>query len=111
MNNDRVCKEHGAGWNDIVDQLNERLTEMGGTVHQIKEKFGSLRYYYTGVFGTQGATEQDWDDFEDAVDAAEQLSKRTCEMCGKAGKLMAKGYWFKTLCSDDATTLEYKEYV
>ena len=56
-------------------------------VEQIKEKFGSLRFYYQGG-----------DDFiSGAVFLAENMSGHMCEECGAPGK-QTKGGWVRTLC-------------
>jgi hypothetical protein len=58
---------------------------------QVKEKFGALRFYYSGG-----------DDFVDGVITfAENMSAVTCEMCGKPGK-MRYGGWIQTLCDEHA---------
>lgn len=57
---------------------------------QIKEKFGTLRLYYTG-----GADEY----ILGVIDMAEDLSGDVCEICGDAGKLCGTG-WFRTLCEE-----------
>jgi len=57
------------------------------TVDQIKEKFGTLRFYYTGG-----------DDYIDGlVSMAEAMSSVTCESCGNPGKSTGGG-WIRTLC-------------
>lgn len=57
------------------------------SVHQIKEKFGGLRFYYDGgddnVFGM--------------VRMAESWAAYTCESCGQLGKARSGG-WIRTLC-------------
>lgn len=54
---------------------------------QVKEKFGTLRLYHDGgdsyVFGV--------------VDAAENMSSFTCEVCGNLGTMNSSG-WIKCLC-------------
>ena len=54
---------------------------------QIKEKFGTLRFYYSG--GT--------DRVRTLVGFAESMSACTCEKCGAPGRASSKG-WIKTLC-------------
>lgn len=55
--------------------------------NQIKEKFGSLRFYYSGG-----------DDYVDGVvQMAESMSYDTCEVCGKPGKPKNEG-WIKVRC-------------
>lgn len=63
---------------DIVEQV---------VATQVKEKFGSLRFYYNGG-----------DDYIDGlVRMAELISEHTCEVCGDKGELSSSG-WYKTLC-------------
>lgn len=58
-------------------------------VAQIKEKFGTLRFYVDGgdqyVYG--------------AISLAEQLSGILCEECGKPGERRSGG-WIRTLCDE-----------
>ena len=57
------------------------------TLDQIKEKFGTLRFYYTGG-----------DDIIDGmVRMAESMSAVTCETCGNLGQQRGGG-WIRTLC-------------
>lgn len=54
---------------------------------QVKEKFGTLRFYYTGG-----------DDVTDGiVRMAEAMSAVTCEVCGNPGTSNGEG-WLRTLC-------------
>ena len=56
---------------------------------QIKEKYGTLRVYYSGG-----------DDFcQGVIDMAESMSSVTCEDCGVPGKAR-EGGWIRTLCDD-----------
>jgi hypothetical protein len=56
---------------------------------QVKEKYGSLRFYYGGG-----------DDIIDAyVRFAEYLSERTCDVCGAPGKQRDSG-WIVTRCDE-----------
>jgi hypothetical protein len=57
------------------------------TLDQVKEKFGTLRFYYTGG-----------DDYiSGLVSLAESVSGITCEECGDAGE-GRNGGWIRTLC-------------
>ena len=57
------------------------------TVNQIKEKFGGLRFYYSGG-----------DDIVDGmVRMAESWAGRACETCGAPGTSGGRG-WISTLC-------------
>lgn len=79
----------GAGWNDIVLDLHNKLVKEHPEYYiiQIKEKFGGLRYY-VGRVGDLGY---------DLINKAEELSYKTCERCGRAGKERPTG-WVLTLC-------------
>lgn len=85
----------GPGWWPILETLcefiqnhidhNKNCTQV--VVEQIKEKFGSLRFYAQGG-----------DEFTDgAISFAESLSSSMCEECGNQGKRVG-GDWIRTLC-------------
>ena len=57
-------------------------------VYQVKEKFGTLRFYMDGYDEAISAYE----------DFAEAMSARTCEECGCPGELRTQG-WYRTLCN------------
>jgi hypothetical protein len=93
--------ECGDGWFDILDQLMANIQhhidwkERQGlgvsqvTVDQVKEKFGTLSFYYTGG-----------DEYiSGLVDMASSISSVTCEVCGKPGK-QNDGGWIKTRCEE-----------
>ena len=81
--------EHNKGWRHIVEPLIKRCNEEGVTILQIKEKFGTLRFY------VQGAS----DELYEAIEAAERESEVTCEKCGTEGKLRTDGWW-RILCDE-----------
>jgi hypothetical protein len=56
-------------------------------VEQIKEKFGGLRFYYTGGD----------DQISGMVRMAEAWADRSCEECGAPGTAGGRG-WIRTLC-------------
>jgi hypothetical protein len=63
---------------------------------QVKEKFGTLRFYYWGG-----------DEYCSGVESmAESMSAVTCEVCGSSGKLR-RGGWWKTLCDHHAQESGY----
>jgi hypothetical protein len=65
---------------------------------QIKEKFGTLRFYYFGG-----------DDYCHGVESmAESMSAVTCEVCGSSGKLR-NGGWIRTLCDEHAKEAGYQD--
>ena len=91
--------ECGDGWYDILDKLlhliawhqkdakkyNPKYENV--SITQIKEKFGTLRFYYTGG-----------DDYISGLVAmAETMSSVACEECGNRGSQTDTG-WIRTLC-------------
>lgn len=58
------------------------------TLDQVKEKFGTLRFYYTGG-----------DDYiRGLVSMAESMSGVTCEQCGAPAERDSDNGWVNTLC-------------
>lgn len=83
--------EHGDGWFDIIWDLSKELYKLEPIpmVAQVKEKYGTLRFYY-----------DHWSDEADLlVQEAERKSAVTCETCGAAGKLRGTG-WLRTECDE-----------
>jgi hypothetical protein len=86
------------GWKDIVLKADEMLSfiDPDYEIHQIKEKFGTLRYYY-GSTVTHGSVQSD---IMRAIETwAERRSAFTCETCGKFGELRELS-WIRTLCDE-----------
>jgi len=83
--------EHGDGWFSLIWDLCMSIEGLfppkNFEVTQVKEKFGTLRFY------TLGGTKK----IEDKIDEAEINSAKICEWCGKKGKLRGRG-WLLTLC-------------
>lgn len=85
----------GEGWGAIIEKLADKIQAYLDTnplveqvkVTQVKEKFGTLRFYYDGGDDAVYAMVRD----------AENESSRTCETCGDHGELRTGG-WLKTLC-------------
>src|SRR6267142_2317798 len=96
--NKQVFRECGPGWNNLIDPLVEEAERGLAIIMQIKEKFGKLRFY----------CHNSSDKLDDMIDSAEAESGRICEMCGKPGRMMVKGGWYKTVCADDALSLGYQ---
>jgi len=92
------------GWKTIVFTLcscingyTKRYPGIKVTVEQIKEKFGGLRFYYSGGD----------DNIRGMVYLAEELSYTVCEVTGNPGKLCRSGAWFKTLSEDFIKTSKF----
>ena len=97
----------GDGWYNILNQLmgniqhhldwKNRNSEVVPqvTLDQVKEKFGTLRFYYTGG-----------DDYiSGMVTMAEAMSGVTCEGCGNVGERKGGG-WVHTYCEPCETKRE-----
>lgn len=56
---------------------------------QVKEKYGGLRFYMTSINN----------EIESLIADATELSYKTCESCGKPGKVR-KGSWIRTECDE-----------
>lgn len=95
LNRRRVLNSVGAGWRPMVDKLIDDLFAAGwnGDLRQIKEKFGTLRFYIGEA--TDFQHQLTWD--------AEAASDDICEACGAPGKRSTVGHgWLKTLCAEHA---------
>ena len=88
----------GPGWNNIIYDLNKKLEaeKPDYQIFQIKEKFGGLRFY------TDKLPYLGWD----YIKEAEKLSLKTCEECGRPGKIWSRRGWVRTLCWIDYNVSE-----
>jgi hypothetical protein len=89
-----ICCDRG--WHNIIWNLTDCIDNYRKNnpthipnfeIEQIKEKFGTLRYYCNEDELVQGMV---W--------FAEYLSSITCERCGKEGNLDRSQSWVLTLC-------------
>lgn len=89
------------GWYSLLHELSTKLYplilesrnnfsehDIYPRASQVKEKFGSLRFYM------DTAT----DEMHDIIDHYEAVSARTCETCGEPGILDSSRNWLKCLC-------------
>jgi len=85
------------GWNHLVAMCHIELMAMDPNyeIFEIKEKFGSLRYY----FGTKNTDIKEVEMWKIA-EKYEILSQGVCELTGKPGKLMYQGGLYKTLAEE-----------
>lgn len=97
---DLVFSWVGPGWHPFLEDLLDDLFALGwdGRVAQVKEKFGTLRFYVGGTTDEQYA----------AIRAAEKKSAVICEECGAPGKLRS-GSWLKTYCDEHAKEFGYED--
>jgi len=96
--------ECGDGWFNLIDRLCrecereiERLDSLGvprerwPRVAQIKEKFGSLRFYARGCLP---------EELRELIQEISEKSRLTCELCGAFKKSRAAEAWHSTTCDD-----------
>lgn len=74
-----------------AEQMTEEEKASGGhpRASQIKEKYGTLRFYMTSAT----------DEMYEIVTEAERKSEDTCDRCGSPGKLRGGG-WLYTTCDE-----------
>jgi hypothetical protein len=107
--------EFDDGWEKLIDKCLHKLqyfcdlaSKEGEPVQviatQMKEKYGTLSFYFTG----EGGKIEDWDIIDDIVEHTERMSAQVCEVSGKHGDLCSKGGWYKTLSYEQARILGYK---
>ena len=91
---------------------------------QVKEKFGTLRFYYhleysednkslvaTKKYPDLETINKRYSDYIDGiVHFAEIASSRTCEVTGAEGSIHVRGGWYKTLNENVAKTEKYDGY-
>jgi hypothetical protein len=89
------------GWFDMIDELSSKIEpiikkfkeENPDTPHpraiQVKEKFGSLRFYMTSYL----------DEIDKILDKYEDISETICEECGAPNSsVRSKSGWLRCLC-------------
>ena len=103
------------GWYDLLDKCMEKLqyfcdicTKNGNPIQVVattlKEKYGTLSFYYSG----EGGSRIEWDIIDDIITETERHSAQVCEVSGEYGRPCSKGGWYKTLCYEEARKLGYK---
>lgn len=92
----------GDGWYDLIDRLSAKLEPLGVEAVQVKEKFGTLRFY----------TNKYVEAAEEAIRDAEAESAKTCEICGSKKASVCGGFWLKTLCDkcDEERNTKHDEF-
>lgn len=101
------------GWKNLIIDLSEELMEYfrknnidpySFHIDQLKEKYGSIRLYYS----LQNGTFQEDDGIDAIIQKYEQLSEHTCCECGAEATLMSTG-WICPYCQKCADALKAKE--
>src|SRR5277367_2107173 len=87
------------GWYKLIRDLAEKLTPLVAAlpieeqeeckVAQFKEKFAGIRWYQDNTTP----------EMYNLINETETLSLKTCELCGREGKVRSiSQYWLKTIC-------------
>ena len=123
----RVSSQLSEGWYGLVDKLCGDIEAVLGledcskfTCHQIKEKLGTLRFYWSfqgsedlavDVIDTHHGISKivlpvghsiQHDRIRSLVDAATLASEYLCEACGRSGQLICRSGWLVTRCDRHA---------
>lgn len=83
----------GPGWSELIDRFYGHIEDnlhiyKDVSVDQVKEKFGTLRIYFSGG-----------DDWLNGVEwALGWWSGTVCEECGEQGKVNTFRGWYRTQC-------------
>jgi hypothetical protein len=90
------------GWCDLLERACVRIEnalDNGDTfkIAQIKEKLGTLRFYWDGKLSEHVKAA-----VEEAIALATARSACTCEICGAEGRLHNRGGWLATACAEHA---------
>ena len=93
------------GWHPIIQELIDKLVKIEDCdfeLLQVKEKFGSLRFYVSS----------ETHEVSDLIEDYETYSAHICEVCGEfyTAKTRNKknGSWLKTLCDKCAEEFGYE---
>jgi len=89
--------EIGQGWQKLVWDLSEKIEALilklpkrdrkRCKASQVKSKYAGLRFYMDGST----------DEMDTLISEAEDLSERTCEVCGEPGSIYGRG-WVTCYC-------------
>lgn len=99
--------ETGDGWHGLINELCSKLVALHPNIRadQVKEKYGTLRFY----IGSEGKVPPSiMDRAYDLEDEYEKKSALICENCGNAG-IIRSGGWVRTLCDLHAAEGGYGE--
>lgn len=93
-------KNEKARYLDPLPEWNREIQDVPTVLAvQVKEKFGTLSFYYSGG-----------DDYiSGLVSMAESMSSCICEECGSLGRIR-QGGWIRTLCDTHAQAQNYGDF-
>lgn len=117
---DKVAFEFKDGWTDLIYNLGKDIEELCKLtncelpkIQQIKEKFGTLRFYYNTLNSQYPEIVEK--SIRALVFQAEMKSSNTCEVCGKYGETRVEDRVYTTVCKEhkgnSISKDEYEEMV
>ena len=104
------------GWYELIYSLCEKIQAYIDEVKcqqviatQVKEKFGSLRFYIAFDLLNEDDVIDDihYDAIQAMINTASEESLKTCEATGGYGTLNKRGSWLKTLSKESSVLLGY----
>jgi hypothetical protein len=103
--NYRISLDIRPGWIPLLVSLHKNISSLVDNyqIYQIKEKFGTLRFYATPIVSDLYLPEDKQsilNSFNQFIHAAENDSAEICEVCSKPGTLSSSNHWYKTRCND-----------
>lgn len=92
------------GWYSLLDHIDTELRAIDPDyqILQVKEKFGSLRFYFTST--------DHYQEMAPIVEIAETKSMATCEVCGADGVTDTGQWYVVTLCPEHTKAREEGAY-
>lgn len=82
----------------LIEEVKQCLDKVGYAdeyrIMQVKEKFGSLRWY------DDSAPKEIYDELRDIIGKYSVISEHICHSCGKPDSPVSKGAWIFTMCED-----------
>lgn len=105
--------EHGPGWYRLIDHIMFAIYAAGfdhrrDEIRQIKEKFGTLRFYVECDVNSLGSIDEigkDSSKRQKGIDQAiedNDASGKICDECGSPGRLLVAAGWWSTRCPEHA---------
>jgi hypothetical protein len=93
--------ECGDGWVNLISEIAKFISSKTSKCYadQVKEKFGTLRFY---ISCGDGISEPEYVEIASFISAIERQSAHICEDCGvkldDSNRNKVKSYWIKNIC-------------
>lgn len=89
------------GWLHLIQEIAKFISDRTDKCQaaQVKEKFGTLRFY---IDCQEGLSEETYKEIAEYINAVERLSYYVCEYCGskldETNRSKNTSYWIKNIC-------------